>query len=50
MHLAGFSQFDSNATVRIIRVASDATPIYTVRNGKIKIGVNKKTAAILARQ
>jgi glycosidase len=50
MTSVGFPQFDTNATVRVIRTANATTGIYSVTNGRLQISVPKRSAAILVRR
>jgi glycosidase len=49
MAQAGFPDFAPGATVRTIRVSPAASPHYVVREGKLTLALEKKSAAILAR-
>lgn len=50
MERLGFPQFEKGSTVRAIRFSPAAAPAYTVRDGKIRIGLSRKSAAILVKQ
>ncbi len=47
---AGFPDFASAAAVRTLRVSPAATPAYQVRDGPLRLTLEKKSAAILVRQ
>jgi cyclomaltodextrinase / maltogenic alpha-amylase / neopullulanase len=50
MESLGFPNFAKDAMVRAIRVGPNTRPVYEVHNGKIGIGVARKSAAILVRE
>jgi glycosidase len=47
---AGFPQFDKDATVRTLRSQNAVTGIYAVRDGKLRVNLPRKSAAILVRR
>ena len=46
----GFPNFNKGALVRAIQFGAATAPAYTVRTGKIRIGLPRKSAAILVKQ
>jgi cyclomaltodextrinase / maltogenic alpha-amylase / neopullulanase len=46
----GFPDFQKGATVRAMRLGPDTKPAYVVHEGKIRITLERKSAAILVRQ
>jgi glycosidase len=47
---AGFPDFAPSATVRTIQPGAAVTPVYQVRDGKLQLTLEKKSAAILVKQ
>jgi glycosidase len=50
MESLGFPNFEKGAMVRAIHIGPKVAPVYIVHDGKIGIGVSKKSAAILVRE
>ncbi len=50
MESLGFPSFAKGAMVRAMRIGPDARPTSVVRDGKINVGLSKKSAAILVRE
>ena len=50
MESLGFPSFAKGAMVRAIRLGPKTEPSYLVRDGKIDVGLSKKSAAILVRE